>query len=420
MRGPTDRTWLRRSLAVAVAGLTAVALWTAVRADQPQGDAAQATSGLQNTVSLTAASGVAVATSVQLVIERKGGHHLAAGDQVTFDVDASATTLPDGYSVGSVTLTVPTPWDTSGQTVAGSLAITFTAPSTPGSYQYTVQWTASGAPCVTTPPFCLTGTPVYTIDLTVDATPPALTPSVSGTLGDNGWYTSDVAVTWSVSDPESGVASSTGCGPTTITADTTGTQLTCAATNGVGLAASETVTVRRDATPPQITIAAPTNGSAFTQGQTVVAEYTCTDATAGVASCAGPVADGAAIDTASEGTRTFTVSATDAAGNTAAHSCTYTVTAAPVRSTPAHRAWDPSCPIDGRPRDPVCLPLHHDPKLQSWQRSLGCARWIEEGGTGTLAGWKRPLTPAELAMTGMLPGATIGQLFEATWGGLAA
>ena len=44
-----------------------------------------------------------------------------------------------------------------------------------------------------------------------DSTPPVIIPQIIGTLGNNGWYRSDVAVAWSVSDPESGIASSTNC-----------------------------------------------------------------------------------------------------------------------------------------------------------------------------------------------------------------
>jgi hypothetical protein len=85
-----------------------------------------------------------------------------------------------------------------------------------------------------------------------DSTPPVITPTVTGTQGKNGWYTSGVTVNWTVTDPESGIASSTGCGSATLSADTPGTTLTCTATNGVGLTASQTVTIRIDRTPPQI------------------------------------------------------------------------------------------------------------------------------------------------------------------------
>ncbi len=39
-----------------------------------------------------------------------------------------------------------------------------------------------------------------------------------------------------------------GCDTTTINYDTTGTTLTCSATNGAGLSSSESVTIKRDAT----------------------------------------------------------------------------------------------------------------------------------------------------------------------------
>jgi Ca2+-binding RTX toxin-like protein len=82
-----------------------------------------------------------------------------------------------------------------------------------------------------------------------------------------------------------------------------------------------------DTMNPQITISTPPQGATYTLGQAVAADYTCTDADSGVASCQGSVNDGANIDTSSSGTKTFTVSATDKAGNTNSVSHTYTVNA---------------------------------------------------------------------------------------------
>jgi hypothetical protein len=93
---------------------------------------------------------------------------------------------------------------------------------------------------------------------------------------------------------------------------------------------------RVDTTKPQISITTPPQGATYTVGQTVAADYSCTDADSGVASCEGvqpvgelenSVADGANIDTSSPGTKTFTVSAADNAGNTNSVSHTYTVNA---------------------------------------------------------------------------------------------
>jgi hypothetical protein len=79
-----------------------------------------------------------------------------------------------------------------------------------------------------------------------------IVPQVAGTTGAGGWYRSNVAVNWSVSDPESGIASSTGCGQTALTADTAGLSLTCTAVNGAGRSNSVSVTVKIDRTPPVI------------------------------------------------------------------------------------------------------------------------------------------------------------------------
>ena len=48
----------------------------------------------------------------------------------------------------------------------------------------------------------------HMLTVNVDTTQPAIVPSVSGTLGANGWYVSNVTVSWSVTDPYSGIASS--------------------------------------------------------------------------------------------------------------------------------------------------------------------------------------------------------------------
>ena len=84
-----------------------------------------------------------------------------------------------------------------------------------------------------------------------------------------------------------------------------------------------------DTTAPNVSIATPADGATYTQGQVVNASYSCTDEVggSGIATCAGPVANGAPIDTATAGGHTFTVNATDVAGNPGSDSANYTVTA---------------------------------------------------------------------------------------------
>jgi hypothetical protein len=87
----------------------------------------------------------------------------------------------------------------------------------------------------------------------IDETAPAITPSVIGTPGTNGWYTSNVSVSWAVTDPESPIDSQSGCDEVSVTVDTSDTTLTCTATSAGGTS-SESVTIRRDATAPSVTI----------------------------------------------------------------------------------------------------------------------------------------------------------------------
>ena len=78
-----------------------------------------------------------------------------------------------------------------------------------------------------------------------------------------------------------------------------------------------------DNTAPVMTITTP--ASTYVLGQVVIANYACVDAGSGVSTCAGPVANGAAIDTATLGSKSFTVNSTDHLGNASAKTVTYSV-----------------------------------------------------------------------------------------------
>lgn len=82
-----------------------------------------------------------------------------------------------------------------------------------------------------------------------------------------------------------------------------------------------------DNTPPTIDIATPSDGATYALGQAVNADYSCTDESggSGLQSCTGTVASGSPIDTSTVGTRTFTVTATDNAGNTVSSTPSYTI-----------------------------------------------------------------------------------------------
>jgi Ca2+-binding RTX toxin-like protein len=84
-----------------------------------------------------------------------------------------------------------------------------------------------------------------------------------------------------------------------------------------------------DTIKPTLSINAPAHGATYTLGQHVAADYDCADETA-LASCAGSTPEGAAIDTSSVGTKTFTIAAVDGSGNTASVTATYVVANPPA------------------------------------------------------------------------------------------
>ena len=84
-----------------------------------------------------------------------------------------------------------------------------------------------------------------------DTTPPIITPIITGILGDNGWYTSDVTLTWEIVDIQSEITDKNGCEPVEIQSDQLDTSYTCEAASEGGLDAV-TVTIKRDATPPSL------------------------------------------------------------------------------------------------------------------------------------------------------------------------
>jgi hypothetical protein len=144
-----------------------------------------------------------------------------------------------------------------------------------------------------------------------DTSGPAITPTVTGTLGDDDWYTSDVSLTWYVSEPDGEVTSSEGCAAQTVTEDTTGVTFTCSATSAGGTT-TESVTIKRDATAPAVTVTlepgAPDGDNGWWVAPVTVT-YLCSDATSGVISCPETV-------TLGDGFHTSSVYVADAASNT--------------------------------------------------------------------------------------------------------
>jgi hypothetical protein len=122
----------------------------------------------------------------------------------------------------------------------------------------------------------------------VDPTSPAIgyTLDPASADGTNGWYRSEVSLTWNVSEPESpGSLVKAGCVDQSITADQASTDYTCAASSAGGGADEVAVSIKRDATPPEVAYGGVVSGTTGDNGwyvSDVTVRFDATDETSGV------------------------------------------------------------------------------------------------------------------------------------------
>ncbi len=245
---------------------------------------------------------------------------------VNFSISGSASSVTDFTVSGSGLFYAPLIGTSPGVVVipAGSLSTTITVDPTPDSTiesdEEVLLRIESGVGYFPASPAQASG---IIINDDFDTSPPVITPVVNGTPGTNDWYVGNASVGWMVTDEQSLISGSTGCTPSTVTSDTSGVTITCTATS-MGGTATQSVTIKLDATGPAITVIAPTN-VAYIFNQPVLAYYLCSDAVSLVASCVGAVPNGGLLDTSSLGTKSFTVNSTDMAGNISSTTVHYMV-----------------------------------------------------------------------------------------------
>ena len=165
-----------------------------------------------------------------------------------------------------------------------------------------------------------------TVDgINIDRTPPAIAGSRAPMANAFGWNNAPVTVSFTCDDALSGID---GCsGPQVLDEEGEAQARRGTAVDRAGNEAGASVgAIRIDLTPPDIAITSPTSGPHVLRSS-VASNYSCIDQVglSGVNTCAGTVANGANIDTASVGGKNFTVSAGDVAGNPAMKSVTYSV-----------------------------------------------------------------------------------------------
>jgi YVTN family beta-propeller protein len=197
-----------------------------------------------------------------------------------------------------------------GLTLSAGGVITGT-PSAAGTFNFTVQGEDANG---------FTAERDYSIVVSaLDGTPPVVAAQVTGLAGNNGWYRGNVVVSWTVSDAESQITNTTGCGPVVISMETVGTDVTCQATSAGGTT-TETVTIKLDKTAPTGVPTVSNRRPLFNEVITLTANGT--DAVSGVASevCDEPLTDTVSMDQQ----RKF-CTITDEAGNVAVRPVSYRV-----------------------------------------------------------------------------------------------
>ena len=188
---------------------------------------------------------------------------------------------------------------------------------------------------------------------------------------DNGaWHADNVTLQCTASDAGSGLANAGQAAFALSTSVPAGSETANAATGAVQVCdhagncatAGPISGIRVDRRAPQITIAAPLDGSEVALGAARNASFTCSDGGSGVAGCTGTVANGAALDTATPGTHSFTVTAIDAVGNHATETVTY-ARAVPLAGLGAAAF--------GRPPERCSGRANHPGQVRGWRRRKG-------------------------------------------------
>jgi len=265
-----------------------------------------------------------------------------AAPVTTSSLSPASPDLANGWYGVPVTVTLSASDATSGvastkYTIDGGAEQTYSSPftiSSEGSHAVSY-WSTDNAGNQET---------AHTITVKVDLNAPTTTATLTPAIR-NGWYASPTLTLSGDDGQGSGVAridySRDGgvwqeySGP--ISGFSTGNHFVqYRATDNAGrVEAVKLIAFKVDAEPPTVNIPRPEEGAVFKLNKPVIANYKCADKGkgSGLDSCVGDVPDGSPIDTSSVGPHTFTVTATDVAGNTTTVTHHYTVTAPSNRAS---------------------------------------------------------------------------------------
>jgi hypothetical protein len=285
-------------------------------------------------VGMVSLAAVASADNVLNDVVVGGNDTFTAGGSTTVNYRIQATggscDAADG-SAATVTINVPAgvtaaPGSRVFSSCGTAQSVTFSS-NTPGNYGITVSVTdTAGSYNVNPASFTL-----HVLAPPGDSTPPVISHTLNPPTpnGNNGWYKSNVSLTWTVTENESPSSLvKTGCVDQNITTDQQATTYSCSATSNGGSAGPQSVTIKRDATQPDVSVTGFTDGQEFVKGVDALPTAGCSrsDATSGIdaSGSTGPTASGG-LNANGVGTVTYTCGAKDNAGNTNSDSKSYSV-----------------------------------------------------------------------------------------------
>ena len=230
-----------------------------------------------------------------------------------------APTGQNGWYLGDVSLA----WhvdDGGGATETGCVDQSFTTDG-----EFTVSCTATNS-AGTAGPVSVT----VKVDKTVPVTTATLTPGIH-----NGWYASPTLTLTGDDGSGCGVAEtdySLDGGPSMVYSGplsgfTTGNHFVQYHSVDVAghVESTKLIAFKVDAVKPSVTITAPADGAQIRLDKVMTAMFKCVDRESGLDTCVGTVPNGSNLDTSTVGDHTFTVTATDLAGNTTTQTVHYQV-----------------------------------------------------------------------------------------------
>ena len=181
----------------------------------------------------------------------------------------------------------------------------------------------------------------------VDTTVPLIFGNPGPPANSAGWNNANVTVAFTCNDRVSGVSNcEVGW---TITTEGGGQRVRGTAIDQVGNTATIVVgDINIDKTAPIVTIASPAQDAVYLANDTILADWTVSDSLSGISSSSGTVQSGLPIDTSVQGVNSFTITASDEAGNAASvtHSYSVIVPFAQFRINAGHLVLEQGAPTD--------------------------------------------------------------------------